>query len=122
MAVLLVATSLTVIGSIALEKLDLEIQAQEYKRSIFLLFPVGGTEVGTGHQEGLVYLRKFRCQFKGNVERGKVTEKCGLLVGIGYNRMDRRGEASKNADEDRSKSTQIGILCTRDWSGLGRNE
>lgn len=47
-------------------------------------------------------------------DRGKVTGKCGLLVGIGYNRMDERGEAFKNIDEDRSKSTQIGILCTRD--------
>lgn len=43
-----------------------------------------------------------------------MTGKCGLLVGIGYNRMDERGEAFKNIDEDRSKSTQIGILCTRD--------
>lgn len=41
-----------VIGSIVLEKLELEIQTLECKTNIFV--PAGGGELGTG-DEGLVY-------------------------------------------------------------------
>lgn len=57
------------ISSIALEKLEMEIQTLECKRSILL--PACGEEMGTGDQEGLVYQRKSRVQLKGRGERLK---------------------------------------------------
>lgn len=109
-----------VVGSIALENLKLEIQAQECKRSIFL--PAGGGEVGTGHQERLVYQNKSRIQLKGKVEReGKRLEN----VVFGWKEMEQNeqenrktGEALKEITEHSRKSARRDVLCVRDWSGL----